>query len=248
MLSCRYRTILSGNSGAVSMPKRVPLVSQYLERASRAAVEKHQRLFKGYVKGRHGVYALYRRKKLYYVGLASDLRWRLQQHLKDHHGPSWDRFSVYFTIGETHLRELESLILHIAGPPGNKQKGGFTKAENLQRTLKRDIQCHQREELRLLIGQDLETAGTTRVHKVNHGRQPPLLPYAKRIRLLRATLKGKTFKARVRGDGTIRFRGRVFNSPSAAGVAACKRSCDGWCFWKYERAPGDWVFLHELRK
>jgi hypothetical protein len=37
--------------------------------------------------------------------------------------------------------------------------------------------------------------------------------------------------------------------PSLVGASACKRrSCNGWTFWQYERAPGDWVLLNELRK
>jgi type I restriction enzyme R subunit len=41
-----------------------------------------------------------------------------------------------------------------------------------------------------------------------------------------------------------------FNSPSLAGRAAIggKRAVNGWLFWSYERAPGDWVRLDELRK
>jgi type I restriction-modification system DNA methylase subunit len=34
---------------------------------------------------RHGVYALYRGNRLYYVGLASNLRSRLNTHLRDRH-------------------------------------------------------------------------------------------------------------------------------------------------------------------
>ena len=34
----------------------------------------------------------------------------------------------------------------------------------------------------------------------------------------------------------------------AEGGPVCKRSCNGWSFLKYERAPGDWVRLDELRK
>ena len=50
-------------------------------------------------------------------------------------------------------------------------------------------------------------------------------------------------------DGSINFRGKVYSSPSLAGAAACKRrTCNGWTFWQYERAPGDWVALNELRK
>ena len=78
-------------------------VSQHLENISRDALEKYQNIIRRYVRRRQGVYALYRRKKLYYVGLASNFRSRLARHLKDRHGDSWDRFSVYFTIGDTHL-------------------------------------------------------------------------------------------------------------------------------------------------
>lgn len=95
------------------MARRTPLVCQHLENISRHALEQYQDIIRDYVRHRQGVYALYRRGKLYYVGLASNLRSRLAHHLKDRHGDSWDRFSVYLTIGDSHLRELESLILQI---------------------------------------------------------------------------------------------------------------------------------------
>ena len=93
------------------MRRRAQLVCQHLENISREALEKHQEIIRTYVRGRQGIYALYRRGKLYYVGLATNLRNRLKIHLKDRHGQSWDRFSVYLTIGDNHLRELEALIL-----------------------------------------------------------------------------------------------------------------------------------------
>jgi hypothetical protein len=95
------------------MAKQKPLVSQLLENIAGAALDRYQRLIREYVRKRHGVYALYRRDKLYYVGLASNLRNRLKQHLKDKHRGKWDRFSVYLTIGDSHLKELESLVLRI---------------------------------------------------------------------------------------------------------------------------------------
>src|SRR4030043_614278 len=98
------------------MSKRAPLVCQHLENISREALEKYQNIVQRYVRRRQGVYALYRRNKLYYVGLASNLRSRLSHHLRDRHGDSWDRFSVYLTIGDSHLQELEALILRIVQP------------------------------------------------------------------------------------------------------------------------------------
>ena len=120
--------------------RRAPLVSQHLENVSRDALVTYQQLIRQYIRGRQGVYALFRKGRLYYVGLASNLRGRLTQHIRDRHGKSWDRFSVYLTIGDTHLRELESLVLRIAKPTGNKQKGKFAKSENLRRRFNRDIQ------------------------------------------------------------------------------------------------------------
>ena len=111
------------------MPKRTPLVCQHLENVSRTVLEEHQDIIREYVRHRQGVYALYRRGKLYYVGLASNLRTRLAHHLKDRHHESWDRFSVYLTIGDSHLRELESLILRIVKPSDKNQQG---KVANLR--------------------------------------------------------------------------------------------------------------------
>ena len=73
------------------MKKKAQLVCQHLESISRSALEEHQDIVRQYVRGRQGVYALYRRGKLYYVGLATNLRNRLKHHLKDRHGLSWDR-------------------------------------------------------------------------------------------------------------------------------------------------------------
>ncbi len=64
------------------MGKRLPLVTQHLEWISSAFLETYQDIVKQYVKGRHGVYALYRGTDLYYVGLAGDLRRRLKHHLR----------------------------------------------------------------------------------------------------------------------------------------------------------------------
>ncbi len=79
--------------------RRLSLVCQHLENVSRDFLEKYQDTIRDYVRRRHGVYALYRRDKLQYVGLASNLRSRLKAHLKDRHAKSWDRFGIYLTIG-----------------------------------------------------------------------------------------------------------------------------------------------------
>jgi hypothetical protein len=78
---------------------------------------------------------------------------------------------------------------------------------------------------------------------------PVLAKYLTAPIKLRAKFKGKIIKANARKDGLIRFGGRTFSSPSQAAAIACKRrTCNGWAFWNYERAPGDWVRPNEMRK
>jgi len=80
------------------------------------------------------------------------------------------------------------------------------------------------------------------------GRLPTLARYVTRRFKIRFDYKGKRHIARVRSDGTINFRGKIYTSPSMAGRAVTKRSTDGWTAWKFLRAPGDWVRLDELRR
>jgi hypothetical protein len=231
------------------MAKPAQLVCQHLENISRDAPEKYLQIVRRYVLGRQGVYALYRRGKLYYVGLARDLRWRLNAHLKDRLAPHWDRFSVYLTIGDKHLKELESLLLRVVKPKpsGNAQTGKFASSENLVYQFRREIKAHQRAELNVLVGQSPALERPERVVGIP-ARGVPLARYATEPFNIRARYKGVTFRARVRRDGMIRFQGKTYRSPSGAGRAVCKRSCNGWQFWKYERAPGDWVRLDVLRR
>ena len=60
------------------MSKRSQLVCQQLENISREALAKYQHIIRHYIRGRNGVYALYKGDKLYYVGLATNLRSRLK--------------------------------------------------------------------------------------------------------------------------------------------------------------------------
>jgi hypothetical protein len=227
------------------MPKNPQLVCQHLENISGDVLEEYQDIIREYVSRRQGVYALYHDDELYYVGLASDLSPRLKAHLSDKHGGQWNRFSVYLTIGDKHLRELEALILRVVKPmpEGNSKIGKFARSEDLRARLAKDIRQRNREKLDHIVGRSEAT-----IHMILPGRMPPLLPYVKKVFTLRGRSKGKTFHASVRDDGTIRLQRKVYASPTAAAVAVTQYPVDGWMFWKYERAPGDWVPLDELRR
>ena len=228
--------------------RRGALVSQYLEGISRTALAEYQRFFREQARRRNGVYALYRKKKLYYVGLARDLRGRLRTHLRDKHGESWDRFSIYLTVGDDHIKELESLVLRIVRPSGNRQGGKFAKAQNLRREFARRVRQDAATHLSELLGTEAKVIARTTARPQE--KSAVLAEFVTKPMRLRGHYKGKLLKAQVRRNGTIFFAGKRFQSPSTAACAALphRRAINGWYFWTYERAPGDWVRLKELRK
>jgi type III restriction enzyme len=83
-----------------------PIVAGHLEKISSRIFDQNRSLITEMIKGRYGVYALYRREKLYYVGLATNLRSRINQHLKDRHKGKWTHFSLYILRKTDHLREI----------------------------------------------------------------------------------------------------------------------------------------------
>jgi hypothetical protein len=227
------------------MAKRSPLVCQHLENISRGALEQYQDIIRQYVRNRHGVYALYRRDKLYYVGLARNLKMRLGHHLRDKHGNSWDRFSVYLTIGDSHLRELEALILRIVKPKGNTQTGKFASSEDIKRRFGRDVRERHRKAIEILLG--LEVRTVTKATKPA-GKTGALVKVLRgRAFRLRRKYKGKLYKARLRKDGKVVHNKVIYPTLSAAGKAICGHAVNGWKFWLCERAPGDWVKLEKIR-
>ena len=210
-------------------------------------MDKYQSIIREYVRGRQGLYVLYRRGKLYYVGLATNLRNRLKQHLRDRHGASWDRFSVYLTIGDHHLRELETLLLRTVKPAGNKVKGKFAKSQDLRRQFRQDMKKSFEAEINGMFDPYRPKRRKPKPVKPK-GRSPALAKYVTARLPIRAHFKGKIIRAVVRRDGTVRYAGNIYNSPSQAAAAACKRrTCNGWRFWLFQRAPGDWVPLDALR-
>ena len=230
------------------MAKRRPhLVIQHVERMSRKILEEHPEVVREYVKGKRGVYALYKRTRLYYVGLASNLRSRLKSHLRDRHGAAWDSFSMYLTDSDDHLRELEALTLRITLPKGNRSKTKFSRSQDLRRYFKRKISEQQRKELSNLFG----PFGVDRVRRpigAARGKAPSLARYVSARMPIRWTYRGKLHRAVIRPNGKINFKGKVFNSPSLAASAITKRAMNGWWCWRYEAAPGQWERLDRLRR
>src|ERR1035437_7841317 len=197
------------------MAKSTQLLSQHLENISSDALEKYQEIIRNYVRGREGIYALYKRDKLYYVGLARNLRTRLKQHLNDRHGKKWDRFSVYLTVGgDSHIKELESLALRIVKPKGKKVKGKLGRSEDLRRKFRRDVTLRNRRELDFLFGRKRPEPKKRVARKAAEGRTPTLAAFITGPMPLKGHYKNKTLHAHVNATGHVRFEGEVYTSPS----------------------------------
>ncbi len=225
------------------------LVTVYLENIHGDVLTNYPQLVRAYIKGKHGIYALYNKSKLYYVGLATNLSRRLKYHLRDRHKGMWDRFSIYITKDHQHMKDLESLFLRIAKPSGNKVKGKFVKANLLNRRFKNDLKRQMMRHVSILVDGEIDRdAGGVRSEETNK-KAPALAPYIEGGFEIRMEYKGRIIKARVGTDGKISYKGKTYTSPSIAGAyARRKKTLNGWKSWKYKNKEGDWVYLDEIRK
>jgi hypothetical protein len=234
--------------------RKTQLVCQHLERIPRKVLQDYPEIVRDMARGRNGIYALYRRDRLYYLGLARDLRQRLKQHLHDQLAQTWDRFSLYLTVGDDHINEIECLFLRISKPKGNTITPGLARSQNLLSGLLSEIKARHRAELmdidpRKRTAAELKQKRKPKPARRRPGRQPVLAQYVRARLPIRLTYKGKVHRATVLEDGSIfGHGGQRFTSPSGAARAAIGRQRGGWLIWRYERAPGDWVRLNTLRK
>ncbi len=250
-----------GRMKSRSKRRATHLVQGHLERISSRAFDDYREVITKFIGRSHGVYALYKDDRLYYVGLASNLRGRIKGHLKDRHAQRWDRFSLYLVGNSDHLKELESLVLHIASPRGNIQAGKLPGSRHMVRELERLVREHERRQReRLLYGERSMRAGGKRPDRARSQRKRkaasrdsdkhiPLKGKLRPNQRLRAVYKGRTYSAWVRPSGRIYIKGKdLFETPSAAAVSVVKRPMNGWWLWHFRNKKGEWVRLKSLQK
>lgn len=158
------------------------LVLGYLEKISSKIFSDYPKEITALVAKQHGVYALYKGPRLYYVGLATNLKNRVKHHLKDKHEGKWDKFSLYLVRKTDHIKELESLLLRIVDPKGNAVKGRLAHAENLSMQLRKQMRKAHDEALAEILGlkrkQSLRIKRTLRPRQAEHpAGSPPLAGY-----------------------------------------------------------------------
>lgn len=246
------------------MPKsgRHVLVREYIEKMSGSILEEQYRgQLANLIRGHAGIYALYHGDALYYVGLATDLMRRVRQHLKDHHQGKWDRFSVYLTSRDEHIKPLESLLLRVFQPAGNSQRGKLPDAVDRKRLLESMMRSHDAQKRSALLHKRTpatavcktpparKTAAKTRTASIAAlVRRADKGETLDRAIPLQAHYKGKRFHAVMNKDGSVRYDGTRYSSLSAAGGAVTGRSCNGWHFWRVCDASGEWVVMDNFRR
>ena len=117
------------------------------------------------------------------------------------------------------MKELESLLLRIVSPRGNKQAGKFVKSENLRSKLNQLIKAEDDDRRARLMGG--RTAKRRIKSKSNRGRGAGVLAGSfERAINLRGTIGGYDYFASLKKNGEISYAGTSYQSPTAAASAA----------------------------
>lgn len=95
------------------------------------------------MRGYAGVYALYRKDDLYYVGLSSNLLGRITHHTKDRHADRWDHFRVFRIQKVRYLRDVEILMQGLVDAPGNRVRGKVPRDADINRILREVLTEHK---------------------------------------------------------------------------------------------------------
>lgn len=217
------------------------LVSKRLERVSKDLFKRYYKEITEIVGNSPGIYALYDTDELYYVGKSIDLKKRVRQHLNDRHLASWTHFSLYLARREEHIHEIESLLIRIANPKGNRVKPKGQSSGALLKELKTLVKKCQKEEYESMFG--ARKVAAKRLAKAAVPRD--LVALVRRATPLYRTYKGKEYSATLTPKGKIIYMGTSYTSPTGAAKAVIQsdRAVNGWTFWYIKSENGEWVRL-----
>jgi len=218
------------------------LFTESLENISKNLFRDHIEIIKELIGNSSGIYALYDENELYYVGRASELKRRVNQHLRDRHDSQWTHFSLFLIKRADYIGDIESLLIRIAEPIGNRAKPKGRDSKILVAKLKQLIKEKHAEELRELIS---GRSNKKLIKKVK--KRDSLKGLVERRTPIYRTYKGVEYKALLTPKGLIYYQKKVFTSPTAAAkqVVGQARSVNGWYFWTIKNATGEWVKLSE---
>jgi hypothetical protein len=193
-----------------------------------------------------GIYALYDEDQLYYVGKSTDLKKRVKQHLRDRHYASWTHFSWFLIRKVDHINEIESLLIRISNPKGNRIKPKGRAKGDLIKKLKKMVKDSQRTEYEKMFPQK-KTANRGAGKKAVATRKKIKGLVSRKTTLYRS-YKGKEYKALLFPTGVIKIGKNKYSSPTAAALKIVDGpTVNGWNFWYIKDSNGEWVKLSEFR-
>lgn len=219
------------------------LFKESLEGISRNLFRDHSDIITELIGDSSGIYALYDENELYYVGRASDLKRRVNQHLKDRHDAQWTHFSLFLIKRADYIGDIEALLIRIAEPVGNRAKPKRKDSKILVRKLRSLLEQKHKTELReLIFGRKLNKSvkGNTNKGTLNNlvSRTTPIYK----------TYKGKEYKAILTPAGNIKYKGKSYSTPTAAArTIVDRKTVNGWLFWRIRNSAGEWVRLADYK-
>lgn len=223
-------------------PKVQRLVVQHMEKVSGDILEEYPDVIREFIRKKGGVYALYKKGQLYYVGLAINLMARLKIHLRDRHRGAWDRFSVY-----SHIKELESMLIRIVGPKGNKLGGRFVKSQNLLLYLHRTMSEADADRRATLIGgyvalrrrraKGKKPRGAGALHGL--AGAPPCAPRLPR----KEAVPGFSSQG-----WAHQLQEQALRYPKLGGARGLGEASKRLSFWRFKDSKREWVPLKNLKR
>lgn len=137
---------MSKSHNIVHRIKRGSLIELSIDGIKRDSFEVIKRELKDVLKGRMGIYALYKKDKLIRVGLGTNIYFRVKGHSKSKK-LNWDTVSLFLIKKEMlkYLRDLETAVVRIAKPEYNQQKGRTGDDHYLGKVLKAAVKKKSRK-------------------------------------------------------------------------------------------------------
>lgn len=228
------------------MSPKSTFIREHLEQVSEKAFRTHRTELKVLLAGKPGIYSLYRRGKLVYVGMAKGLFRRLDQHRRDRHKGTWDQFSAYVTRRENLAHEVETLALRVMQPSSNRKSGRFGKSKNLAKELEQLLADRYRDERASLLGGRSGQKHRRRAAKGRKGSDA-LKALTGRRRVIKGWYGDYEYTATLLKNGKIRAGGVTYDSPFRAATELTGVRRNGWSFWHYKNKNGEWAKLRELK-
>jgi len=108
--------------------------------------EVFRRRLREIMRGYAGIYAMYKKNELYYVGLTKNLFGRLKTHrLRDRHAGKWDEFIIFRIKKVNYLKDIETLLTHLVELKGNRVKGKVPLDGDINKVLSDILSDHKKE-------------------------------------------------------------------------------------------------------